>query len=284
MKQTLALCQCNVAEAGSVMPAKAGIQGDLALVFGYVSWIPAYAGMTPPRPTPLRQTDGLLRTLRFLWMICFLSWLSASGVFAQGGLSKQEADLIKARATRLTAEDLYDHGDVDKAIEQWREAIQLDPSVARAHHDLGLALRDTRQQAEALKELREAVRLDPRDASAQADLGDMLQEKGDIDGALVAYRTAVGLLANSAPLHSNLGYLLIRKGDLDGAITEWREATRIDPKYAPPYANLGEALENKGDKSGAVTSYEKFLELVPSAPNAAEVRQRLAALKGAPDK
>jgi tetratricopeptide (TPR) repeat protein len=64
-------------------------------------------------------------------------------------------------------------------------------------------------------------------------------------------------------------------------MNEWREATRIDPKYAPPYANLGEALESKGDRQGAITAYEKFLELVPGAPNAGEVRKRLAALKGA---
>jgi regulator of sirC expression with transglutaminase-like and TPR domain len=40
-------------------------------------------------------------------------------------------------------------------------------------------------------------------------------------------------------------------------------------------------LESKGDKPGAVAAYEKFLELVPGAPNAEEVRKRLTALKGA---
>ncbi len=239
----------------------------------------------PPGVAPTRKSGSWwvshLEATRLLTTVFVLGWSCVSSSLAQeGGLSKHEADLVKAQATVMAAEELYDHGEADKAIDQWREAIQLDPGLGRAHHDLGLALRDKRQLTEAIGELKEAAKLDPRDASAQADLGDALQEKGDIDGALVAYRTAVGLVTNSAPLHSNLGYLLIRKGDLDGAITEWREATRIDPKYAPPYANLGEALESKGDKSGASKAYEKFLELVPGAPNADEVRQRLAALKG----
>ena len=114
---------------------------------------------------------------------------------------------------------------------------------------------------------------------ARADLGDALQEKGDLEGALIEYRSAVNLVPSSASLRGNYGYLLVRKGDIEGAITEWREATRLDPKYAPPYANLGEALEGKGDKAGAITAYEKFLELVPAAPSAGEVRKRLSALK-----
>jgi protein O-GlcNAc transferase len=89
------------------------------------------------------------------------------------------------------------------------------------------------------------------------------------------------LVPNSAPVHGNLGYLLVQKGDLDGAIAEWREAARLDPQYAPPHANLGEALESKGDTQGAIAAYEQFLVLAPQAPNAAEVRNRLSALKSA---
>ena len=208
-------------------------------------------------------------------------WWPLTLVPAQEGLSQKEQQQIEAQAALMAAEELYDHGQPDKAIEQWREALRLDPSLTKAHHDLGLALRDKSQLVEAVAELRAAIRLDPRNASAQADLGDALQERGDLAGALTAYRAAVDLVPNSAPLHSNLGYLLVRKGDLDGAIAEWREAARLDPKYPPPHANLGEALESKGDAQGAIAAYEHFLELAPSAPNAAAVRKRLTALKAA---
>jgi Flp pilus assembly protein TadD len=285
MKQMLVLYQSDVIGASSVMPAKAGIQEDRTEALNVCAGIPACAGMTPPRLTLQIPSGGFFGSLPLLMLALVLAWSSVSPVFAQvGGLTKQEADMVKAQATMRAAEELYDHGEADEAIKQWREAIQLDPTIGRAHHDLGLALRDKGQLAEAISELREAARLSPTDASAQADLGDALREKGDIDGALSVYRTAISILPDSAPLHSNLGYLLIRKGDLDGAIAEWREATRIDPKYAPPYANLGEALESKGDKAGARKAYEKFLELVPGAPQAGEVAKRLTALKDAEGK
>src|SRR5215471_10226901 len=81
--------------------------------------------------------------------IIFLGCLTAVASHAQSGLSQKESDQVKAQATAMAAEDLYDHGEADKAIEQWREAIQLDPGLARAHHDLGLALRDKKQAEEA---------------------------------------------------------------------------------------------------------------------------------------
>jgi Flp pilus assembly protein TadD len=200
-------------------------------------------------------------------------------VRAQGGLSEEERQKIHAHAAMVMAEELYDHKDYDKAIDQWREAIRLDPTLARAHHDLGIALRGKGQLSEAVTQLREAVRLDPKDGTAHADLADALQENNDLDGALASYKAALELVPSSAPLHNNLGFILVRKGNLDGAIAEWREAARIDPRYPPAHINLAEALETKGDTPGAITAYERFLDLVPSGADVGEVRKRIAALK-----
>ena len=199
-------------------------------------------------------------------------------VFAQV-VSDDTEKKIQARAAMAAAEELYSHKDHDKAIEQWREAIRLDPSLARAHLDLGIALRGKGQLGEAIPLLRESVRLDPKNGTAYADLGDALQEQGDLDGALAAYQAALALVPRSAPLRNNLGYVLVRKGNLDGAIAEWREATRIDPKYPPAQVNLAEALETKGDIQGAIVAYERFLDLVPPGANVDEVRKRVAILK-----
>lgn len=195
-------------------------------------------------------------------------------------LSEDNRNLIQAQATMAVADELYDHGDHDKAIEQWREAIHLDPGLAKAHHSLGMALRGKNQLADAIPALRETVRLDPRNAVAFADLGDTLQENNDLDGAFAAYQSSLALVPNSAFVRNNLGYVFVRKNNLDRAISEWREATRIDPKYPAPFGNLGEALTTKGDIPGAIAAYERFLALVPAdAPASADVRQRLEKLK-----
>jgi tetratricopeptide (TPR) repeat protein len=204
------------------------------------------------------------------------SWYSCA--FAQV-VSDETEQKIQARAAMVAAEELYSHKDYDKAIEQWREAIRLDPSLARAHHDLGMALRGKGQTAEAIPLLQKAVHLDPKNGTAYADLGDALQEQNDLDGALAAYQAALALVPKSAPVRNNLGYVFVKKGNLDGAIAEWREAARIDPQYPPAHINLGEALESKGDAQGAIAAYERFLELVTNREDVEAIRKRIAALK-----
>ena len=225
-------------------------------------------------PHTRRRTIGVFL---FLSLCQIERWSGIAS--AQVGLSEEERQKIQAHAAMVTAEELYDHKDYDKAIDQWREAIRLDPSLAHAYHDLGIALRGKGQLPEAVTQLREAVRLDPKDGTAHADLADALQENNDLDGALASYKTALEIVPNSAPLHNNLGFVLVRKGNLDGAIAEWREAARIDPRYPPAQVNLAEALETKGDTQGAITAYERFLDLVPSGADVDEIRKRIAVLK-----
>lgn len=223
-----------------------------------------------------RKTRQLLLSVSTSLLLLSSAWTK---VPAQS-LSEDNQKLIQAQATMAVAEELYDHGDQDKAIEQWREAIRLDPRLVKAHHSLGMALRGKNQFAEAIVALREAVRLDPRNAVAFADLGDTLQESNDLDGALAAYQASLALVPNSAFVRNNLGYVFMRKNNLERAMAEWREATKIDPKYPAPFGNLGEALATKGDTQGAIAAYERFLELVPAdAPASAEVRQQLEKLK-----
>jgi hypothetical protein len=42
------------------MPAQAGIQEDHASAYSYASWIPAFAGMTPPLATTQNSRDEVL--------------------------------------------------------------------------------------------------------------------------------------------------------------------------------------------------------------------------------
>lgn len=228
----------------------------------------------------LCENGQLITRLFYGFLLCWVQvsiWPAVG--FAQVGLSVEEETRIKARAAMITAEELYDHADYDKAIDQWREAIRLDPTLARAHHDLGVALRGKGKLAEAIPLLREAVRLDPKNGTVLSDLGDTLQENGDFDGAQSAYQAALALVPKSASLRNNLGYIMVRKGNLEGAIAEWRAAVQIDPKYPAAQINLAEALENKGDASGAIAAYERFLDLVPNGGDVEEVRKRVSRLK-----
>jgi len=57
---------------------------------------------------------------------------------------------------------------------------------------------------------------------------------------------------------------------------------KIDPRHAMAHLNAGVVLAfDLGRKAEAVKEFEKYLELAPNAPNAADIRQEIQKLKAA---
>ena len=85
------------------------------------------------------------------------------------------------------------------------------------------------------------------------------------------------------PLHAQrnieIGTFYLKKGNYDAAIDRFMDATRLQPKLAIPWKLLGEAYEKKHDIGGAIESYKKYLELFPTAEDAAKVQKRIALLE-----
>ncbi len=75
-----------------------------------------------------------------------------------------------------------------------------------------------------------------------------------------------------------IGEFYMKKGNYDAAIDRFQDATRYKPNFARPYRLMGEAYEKKGEKDKAVRSYQKYLEILPSAPDSGSVRKRIEKL------
>ena len=131
-----------------------------------------------------------------------------------------------------------DKGDLAGAEAAFREAIRLDPTLARAQLGLGVLLWHKQDLAGAEAAFREAIRLDPTVANTQLCLGLVLGDKQDLAGAEAAYREAIRIDPKYALAHTVLGLVLEEMGSLEGAVTEYREALRIDPKESQALSNL----------------------------------------------
>jgi Flp pilus assembly protein TadD len=57
-----------------------------------------------------------------------------------------------------------------EAIEQFEEALQIDPDDAGAHNNLGVALGRSSRVAEAIGQFEEALRLNPNYTEARSNL------------------------------------------------------------------------------------------------------------------
>ncbi|MDI6827925.1 MAG: tetratricopeptide repeat protein, partial [Armatimonadota bacterium] len=94
--------------------------------------------------------------------------------------SKQREEALKHYRKGL---DFDLNGKPSEAMREYREAIRLDPTLAEAHSNLGVILKDLGKLDEAIKEYREAIRLDPALGEAHNNLAIALYLKGDYAGA-----------------------------------------------------------------------------------------------------
>jgi tetratricopeptide (TPR) repeat protein len=82
------------------------------------------------------------------------------------------------------------------------------------------------------------------------------------------------------PLHAersiNIGTFYLRKGSYDAAIDRFVEASNYQPTLAMPWKLLGEAYEKKREYSKAVESYNKYLQILPHAPDAAKIKKSIS--------
>ena len=70
------------------------------------------------------------------------------------GLTPQERQQTLAQAALIVADRMYRGGQVERAMDHWREALSYDPNLVQAHYLLGLSLRDQGRPEEALTHLR----------------------------------------------------------------------------------------------------------------------------------
>lgn len=84
------------------------------------------------------------------------------------------------------------------------------------------------------------------------------------------------------PLHAgrslDIGKFYLNKGAYDAAIDRFLEASNYQPSLAAPWRFLGEAYEKKHEYAKAVDAYNKYLQILPKAPDEAKVRKTISDL------
>jgi Flp pilus assembly protein TadD len=169
-----------------------------------------------------------------------------------------------------------DQGNLEGAAAEFREAIRTTKNYVAAHNNLGNVLaKMPGHGGESIDELREAVRLQPDFASAHNNLGAALsKEPGRRDEAMAEYKEALRLRPDYADAHANLGNAYADlPGRLNDAIEEYEWALRLNPDDAEVHSNLGLALNSAGRPVEAIAEYAEALRLRPAF---AEIRFNMA--------
>jgi protein O-mannosyl-transferase len=154
----------------------------------------------------------------------------------------------------------------DNELNLWLEVLQSQPQNSMAHQNVGAFLEKHGNVEAAIEQYRETVRLDPKAAQAHYQLALLLYKKGAYDEAATHFAEAARILPlKSVKMHNDIAVALYMAGRNDQAIEAFRETLAIDPSFWPAYRNMGTALQKAGKFQEAAETFESALRLNPQA-------------------
>ncbi len=198
--------------------------------------------------------------------------------------SANESMLLARHYERqIRAREEVDTDALLKAVELYREAVDLDPQSALANSRLAGALLYLGDIEAAEAPIFKALSLDPDRSEVQHTLGLYYFARG-MPEALPAFRRAVELNPNNADALESYGFTLwIRRYDEDKVEPLFRRAVELDPLSLPRYGALGELL-GKGGRADETYEVITLIEQLFEGPEACRLVSRLYELTGDIDK
>ena len=142
-----------------------------------------------------------------------------------------------------------------KAIEEYRTAVAMRPSVPNLHYSLGHLLWKELKTDEARKELNAELELNPRHAGALRDLGSTYLAEHQPERALAYLKRAFEVEPRDPDIHRDLGTAYANLHDYGKAESELKAAIPRDQDGAVHY-QLAKVYQALGQKESAAREFE----------------------------
>lgn len=146
---------------------------------------------------------------------------------------------------------------MDRAIEESRTAIALEPNLLEGHWARGYVLEITSNYEEAVRELEAAVAINPNIARVYMALGRNMINTGQLDQAVYQFTKAYSLNPTDPTPNLFISRVYGMLGEWEKGIQYGTAALRDGPSDPALYANLGTLYFRKGQYNQAA----EFLEM-----------------------
>ncbi len=170
-------------------------------------------------------------------------------------LSLFQADPNSYRLHQLTGDLDAAKGNDGKAIEEYRLAVALKPSLPNLHYSLGHLLWKDLKVSEARQEFEAELTLNPRHAGALNDLGNTYLLEHQPDKALPYLSRALAANPQNPDIHRDLGTACSELGDYAKAEAEFKIAVSADRDGSVHY-KLARVYQALGQKQRAAREFE----------------------------
>jgi tetratricopeptide (TPR) repeat protein len=133
-----------------------------------------------------------------------------------------------------------------------------------------------------IQQLESLAKANPGNADAWTALGNAQMDAQQYAAAIISYQRSLELDPKNVNVRVDMGTCYRGVAQPEKAIEEYRKGIKTDPRHLMAHMNAAIVLANDlGRKTEAIKEFEKYLELAPNAPNAADIRQEIQKLKAA---
>ena len=133
---------------------------------------------------------------------------------------------------------------------------------------------------EEMRQLEDMAKQAPKNGDVWIALGNAYMDSRRYNEAVDAYQKALVIYPKNVDVRVDRGTCLKNSGKPAMALEEYKQAIKIDPKHLYAHRNMGIVLAfDLKDAKGAIKEFEKYLELSPTAQDAADIRQMIQNMK-----
>ena len=169
-----------------------------------------------------------------------------------------------AVSLNISGDKLYQNGDINGAIKEFRTALLFDPTDVNVHNSLGVCYAVLGDFPKAIKEFKEAVRLSPAEIMPMYNAGLSYQLMGKKEKALKHFLKAGNLGENLFEIDFQTGKILLELGRPEEGRMYIEKALKLKPESSIALFYLGEIFAATGMAEEAEAAYEKAIKINPN--------------------
>lgn len=191
--------------------------------------------------------------------------LIITALFNLSAQSEAEQDSIQSLIEKGI--EHHDAREYKQAIENYKEALKIDPNSMFATYEMALSYLALRDYKSALLFSSKVIDSKDKDllVGAYGVKGESLAEMGKVDEAIRLLEKALRENGSDYYLHFNLALNYFNKGDLDKTILQADKALGLNKSQSGPYLLLAYALNDKQIWVQSILSFHIFLLMEPDS-------------------
>ena len=157
-------------------------------------------------------------------------------------------------------------------------SARYSPSSHINHNNLGITHLRNRQYDKAIEEFKKAIELLPTYANGYLNMGKAYQEKGDVDNAIRYYKQALEMNPNLWEAHFGLAFLSFEQGKLEDSRDALEKAIALKKDEPQILNNLAVVYIKLGEIEKAKELLKRSLAIAPENENVQKLLDELDSL------